>query len=205
MKIAIDFRPVVVAPCSGIARQASALYRACQSIQDVEAIPCTEAPLDHSVRDMGLCPKRAAQPGMQRPLPRMKFEAGFLPKALDEAGVDLYVATANMGLPLGRKGRRKQVVLIHDLFQLTESNFHRSRIKALAYRLIDRLSIAWSIRTADAVWCPSEFSAGEVARLFPRARGKTRVLPNHVAQLPAPDGAGLPEIEQSFWLLVGTR
>lgn len=205
MKIAIDFRPVVVAPCSGIARQASALYRACQSIQDVEAIPCTEAPLDHSVRDMGLCPKRAAQPGMQRPLPRIKFEAGFLPKALDKAGVDLYVATANMGLPLGRKGRRKQVVLVHDLFQLTERNFHRSRFKALAYRVIDWLSIAWSIRTADAVWCPSDFSAGEVVRLFPGAHRKVRVLPNHVAPLPVADEMELPELEQPFWLLVGTR
>lgn len=205
MKVAIDFRPVVVAPYSGIARQASALYQACRGMQDVEVIPCTEAPLDHPVRAMALCPARPAPAGMQRPRARLKFEAGFLPGALKKADVDLYVATANMGLPLGRKGRRKQVVLIHDLFQLTESNFHRSRIKALAYRLIDRLSIAWSIRTADAVWCPSEFSAGEVARLFPRARGKTRVLPNHVAQLPAPDGAGLPEIEQSFWLLVGTR
>lgn len=205
MKVGIDFRPVVVAPFSGIARQASALYEAVEGLSGYRGIPCTEAPLDHEVRNTGLCPQRPAPAGMQQPQARWRFEAGFLSAALKEADIDLYVATANMGLPIARKGGRKQVVLIHDLFQLTEHNFHRSRLKALIYRWLDRWSIAWSIRVADAVWCPSDYSAGEVIRLFPGAADKVRVLPNHVSELPAADSGGLPELPPSFWLLVGIR
>lgn len=63
-----------------------------------------------------------------------------------------------------------------------------------------------SIKPADRVWTPSQYSADEAVRLFPGVAGKVRVLPNQVdgfAGEPADLSArGLPP---RYWLLVGTR
>jgi polysaccharide biosynthesis protein PslI len=175
--------------------------------KQTELLCFTEAPLQHALRKSACCPAwGSALDGLQRPHVRMRFEARFLPNALREQQVDLYVATANMGLPIGRKpAGMSYVVVVHDLFQLTERNFHRSRLTAFAYRIIDALSIAWSIWVADQVWCPSQFSAKEAARLFPFAASKLRVLPNLVEGF-ADAPMALPDVlPQRFWLAVGTR
>src|SRR5690606_4895735 len=90
--------------------------------------------------------------------------------------------------------------------QLTQRNHHRSRFKALAYRLIDWLSIAWSIQRADRIWTPSSFTASELARLFPRAAAKVRVLPNLVPGFTAaPADLTARRLPERYWLAVGTR
>ncbi|MDF3195468.1 glycosyltransferase family 1 protein [Pseudomonas sp. 1928-m] len=207
MRVGLDYRPATVAPQSGIGRQVRALEQALLSREQTELVRFTEAPLQHAQRQTACCPPWGGLlDGLQRPHVRMRFEARFLPRALREQGIDLYIATANMGLPIGRKpvGAR-YVVLLHDLFQLTERNFHRSRLKALAYRLIDGVSIAWSVWIADQVWCPSQFSAKEAARLFPFAAKKLRVLPNLVEAF-AGNPARCPDtLPSRFWLAVGTR
>ncbi|WP_339532900.1 glycosyltransferase family 1 protein [Pseudomonas mucidolens] len=207
MRIALDYRPVTVAPSSGIARQVKALEQALRTLDDTEVVVFSEAPLDHPQRATALCPTWASPlEGLQRPQVRLRFERGFLPRTIREQRIDLYIATANMGLPLGHKpAGTRYVLVLHDLFQLTHRNFHRSRLKALAYRLIDAASIAWSVWRADQVWCPSQFSCSEAARLFPWARAKFRVLNNLVpsfteAAQPLPDG-----VPSRYWLLVGTR
>lgn len=207
MRVGLDYRPATVAPQSGIGRQVRALEAALQTRPNTELLRFTEAPLDHPQRQSVCCPTwESPLAGLQRPQVRLRFEARFLPKALREQRVDLYIATANMGLPLGRKPKgQRQVLLLHDLFQLTERNHHRSRLKALAYRLIDTFSIAWSVWRADRVWCPSQFTASETQRLFSFAKDKVRVLPNLVPALPAKSltaPAGLPV---RYWLAVGTR
>ncbi|WP_068826385.1 glycosyltransferase family 4 protein [Pseudomonas sp. BMS12] len=207
MRVGLDYRPATVAPQSGIGRQVRALESALLARADTELVRFSEAPLDHPQRQSACCPAwESPLAGLQRPQVRLRFEARFLPEALREQKVDLYIATANMGLPLGRKpAGQRQVLLLHDLFQLTERNHHRSRLKALAYRLIDTLSIAWSVWRADRVWCPSQFSARETQRLFPFAKGKVRVLPNLVPVLDENEQqppAGLPA---RYWLAVGTR
>jgi glycosyltransferase involved in cell wall biosynthesis len=56
------------------------------------------------------------------------------------------------------------------------------------------------------VWTPSQYSADETARLFPKAVGKIRVLPNQVdgfAGLAA--GLSRHQLPERYWLLVGTR
>lgn len=205
MKIAIDFRPVVAAPYSGIARQASALRDACAGLPGIQAIPCSEAPLDHPLRAEGLCPPDDGPvQGLQRPAIRWRFEAKFLPAAIKEQNIALYIATANMGLPIARKGSCKYVVLIHDLFQLTEKNFHRSPLKAFLYRLIDWASIRWSVQVADAIWCPSAYTAQQVRARFPRAAGKVQVLANYVPSFTL-EGDIKPLLSTPYWLLVGTR
>jgi glycosyltransferase involved in cell wall biosynthesis len=207
MRVGLDYRPATVAPQSGIGRQVLALEQALLALPQTELLRFSEAPLGHAQRDSACCPPWAGPlNGLQRPHVRLRFEARFLPQALTEQGIELYIATANMGLPLGRKpAGRHYALLLHDLFQLTEHNHHNSRVKALVYRAIDTLSIAWSVWIADRVWCPSQFSANEAARLFPFARAKLRVLPNLVpgcATITDPPPAQLPT---RFWLAVGTR
>lgn len=208
MRVGLDYRPATVAPQSGIGRQVRALEQALLARAGTELLRFSEAPLDHPQRDSAFCPAWPGPlEGLQRPQVRWRFEARFLPQALREHRVDLYIATANMGLPLSRKpvGQR-WVLVLHDLFQLTEQNHHRSRLKALAYRVIDTLSIAWSVWRADRVWCPSQFSASETGRLFPFARRKVRVLPNLVAPVALPEAAVRPaDVPSRYWLAVGTR
>ncbi|OIN53837.1 glycosyltransferase family 4 protein [Pseudomonas costantinii] len=207
MRVAVDYRPATVAPSSGIARQVKALEQALRERDDTEVVLFSEAPLDHPQRETAVCPPWASPlDGLQRPQVRLRFERKFLPRALHEQRIDLYIATANMGLPLGRKpAGTRYVLILHDLFQLTQRNFHRSKIKALAYRLIDGASIVWSVWQADRVWCPSQFSCNEARRLFPWARAKFRVLYNLVPEFteaPEPLPVGLPT---RYWLVVGTR
>jgi glycosyltransferase involved in cell wall biosynthesis len=79
-------------------------------------------------------------------------------------------------------------------------------LKALIYKTSDRLSIAYAVRSADRVWTPSQYSADETARLFPKAAGKIRVLPNQVegfVDLAADLSAR--QLPEHYWLLVGTR
>lgn len=167
----------------------------------------SEAPLAHPQRETALCPPWASPlDGLQRPQVRLRFERKFLPRALREQRIDLYIATANMGLPLGHKpAGTRYVLVLHDLFQLTQRNFHRSKLKALAYRLIDGVSIAWSVWRADRVWCPSQFSCNEATRLFPWARAKFRVLYNLVPAF-SETSETLPDgLPTRYWLVVGTR
>jgi glycosyltransferase involved in cell wall biosynthesis len=98
------------------------------------------------------------------------------------------------------------VVLLHDLFQITLDNYHANRLKALIYKASDRASITYAVHSADRVWTPSQYSADETVRLFPKAAGKIRVLPNQVVGF-----TGLPadltarQLPEHYWLLVGTR
>ncbi|MGL4603999.1 MAG: glycosyltransferase family 4 protein [Iodobacter sp.] len=204
MHIGIDYRPVTAAPFSGIARQVLALELALQSRIRPERF--TAAPLTHAHRNLAHCPLWASPAeGLHRPRERIKFELQFLPQAITDCQLDIYIATANTGLPVWRTpGHTRYVLLLHDVFQLTMQNHHSSWLKAMVYRQIDRLSISQSVALADAIWTPSTFTAGEVARLFPAAAAKIAVLPNAVpaalvvGNLPA----GIPA---QYWLVVGTR
>ena len=207
MRVGIDYRPVTAAPYSGIARQVLALEQALDSIGGVEVVRFSAAPDGHPHRDTCRCP---AQPwpagGLHRPQARLAFERGFLPRALGEAGISHYIATANSGLPWPRPASvRAQVVIVHDLFQLTLPGRYASPLHRLVYRTLDRLLIGHALRSADRIWTPSRYSASEVARLYPAQAHKRRVLPNAVAALAAPDAAGLPLLPSRYWLLVGSR
>jgi len=142
--------------------------------------------------------------GQHRPRQRLAFEAGFLPTRLRELEVDVYIATANMGLPLGRTPGLRQVLLLHDLFQLTQDNRHASAWRAKAYRLIDWASIAYSVARATRIWTPSAFTAAELGERFPRVRARIRVVP-HLVELPPVPVRPLVELTPGYWLAVGTR
>ncbi|MGH8447940.1 glycosyltransferase family 4 protein [Pseudomonas sp.] len=208
MRVGLDYRTVGTSPQSGISRQVYALENGLRSLPDIELERFTVAPLGDQTRLQAHCPAwGCAKTAMHQPHNRLRFEAGFLPRALREQRIDVYISTFNMGLPLPPKPKGlRTVVLLHDLFQITLNNYHANRLKALIYKTSDRLSIAYAVHSADRVWTPSQYSADETVRLFPKAADKVRVLPNQV------DGfvelaADLTQYQlpERYWLLVGTR
>jgi glycosyltransferase involved in cell wall biosynthesis len=208
MQIGIDYRPVTAAPYSGIARQVLALEQAILAGENAQLHRFTAAPLGHPHRMLAHCPATASPVyGLHRPRERVNFELRFLPAAIAAAELDIYIATANTGLPVWRApAHTRYILLLHDVFQLTMANHHSSRLKAMVYRQIDRLGISSSVALADAIWTPSVFTADQARYLFPEAAGKISVLPNAVPALAAPDPlCTFPALPALFWLVVGTR
>ena len=208
MRVALDYRPAISFPHSGIGRQTLALEAAIAALPDVELQLFSTAPAEHPLRQRALCPDWSSPlQGVHRLPLRLRFEAGFLPRALREQRIDVHVCNFNMGLPLPpRPPGVRYVLQLHDLFQLTHRNRHASSLRAMVYGVSDRLSIGYSVRVADRIWTPSQFTADEVARCFPAARDKVRVLPNLVSELAdsleSIDALGLPP---RYWLAVGIR
>lgn len=213
MRVGLDFRPVTAAPLSGVARQAVAMQAAMLARAGTEVVAFTAAPLGHPHRVTAQCPPFPSPAnGLHRLPQRLKFEWQFLPPAIQAQQLDVYVATINMGLPIGYDKRQphaaRLVLLLHDVFQITLRNSHASRLREWFYRVSDRLCIEHSVRVADAIWVPSGHTAESLVRLFPEARSRVRVLPNAVpyepwqseAQAVAPEG-----LPSRYWLLVGTR
>ncbi|QOZ81938.1 MULTISPECIES: glycosyltransferase family 4 protein [Chromobacterium] len=207
MRIGIDYRPVTAAPRSGIARQVLALEAALAARPNVEVLRFTACPADHPHRRLAECPARPSPTdGLHRPRERWHFECRFLPRAIRARRLDLYIATANTGLPLWRApGGVRYAMLLHDVFQLTLDNYHVSLLRALAYRVIDWIGTARSLQRADAIWTPSQFTADAAARLFPRQRAKLALLPNAVPQPAAPAAALPASLPARYWLAVGAR
>lgn len=210
MKVGLDFRAVTAAPQSGVARQTLALHECVRQRADTQALAFTAAPADHPHRSKAVCPVFASPvEGLHRPAERWRFERHFLPEAITVHGIDAYVATVNMGLPIGLTPRQRErtrwVLHLHDVFQLTQRNRHGSAWREKAYRLIDRLSIGHAVRLADAIWVPSDHTAQSVLDIFPQAASRIRVLPNAVPceawhcmqhEVFAPP---------RYWLVVGVR
>lgn len=208
MRIGLDYRSVASAPLSGISKQVCAMEAALQTLPNVELLRFAVAPLQAPLRQLAHCPEWGCpSTAMHQPHQRLRFEAGYLAKALRQLQVDVHIANFNMGLPLTPKPKgTRYALLLHDLFQITLQNYHANRLKALLYRATDYLSIAYAVHAADRIWTPSQYTADETLRLFPRAAGKIRVLPNLVN-----DFSGEPadmtsyDLPKRFWLVVGTR
>lgn len=208
MRIGLDYRTVGTSPQSGISRQVYAMEDALGAMPEVQLQRFGVAPLGDELRQQLECPAwGCATTAMHQPHQRLRFEAGFLPRALAEQRIDLYISTFNMGLPLPPKpAGMRTALLLHDLFQITLNNYHANWLKARLYKTSDRLSIAYSVRSADRVWTPSQYSADETARLFPKAAEKIRVLPNQVDGFcAAAADLSARQLPQRYWLVVGTR
>ncbi|BAW00278.1 glycosyltransferase family 4 protein [Lysobacter enzymogenes] len=214
MRIGLDYRAATAAPGSGPARQVLALERALSRRPDTETVLFTEAPLDHPHRAIAVA---SDLPAGTAPAPaqagrdlrrRWRFEAGFLPSALRAQNIDIYIATAEGGLPVWRKPAAvRQVLLLHDLFRLTLRRPRASPWRALASRLVDEAAIGHSIASADAIWTPSRYTTAECGRLYPAHAHKLYVLPDALAPAPAPaERSRLSRpLPPRYWLLVGTR
>lgn len=198
------------APYAGVARQALALYNTLRLRPQTEVVPFTNAPLTHPHRAWACAPTRpAAIEDLGRPAQRYQFERHFLPDALSALAIDVYVATANMGLPIAlsdvRRQRTRWVLQLHDLFQLTQRHPQRTGIEALYQRVCDRWSIRHATRLADAIWVPSAHTAQTLVDFFPDTGSRIRLLPCAVPydawQCLQQDVFAPPR----YWLLVGTH
>lgn len=210
LRVGLDIRPLTASPYSGMGRQALALYNALRLRPDTEALPFTSAPLTHLHRTWAYCPASpCAVEDLNRPLERYRFERHFLPEAISGLAVDVYVATASQGLPLGlsplRRRRTKWVLLVHDLFALTEPAPRATAWDAWARRLFDRYSIRHSVALADRIWTPSAYSAEALARHFPSTRARVRVLPDAVPFEPWQRLQQEIFTPERYWLVVGTH
>jgi glycosyltransferase involved in cell wall biosynthesis len=205
MRIGIDYRPVTAAPYTGIARCVLALEQALRSRPGVEVLRFTPAPFGHPLRETARCPAwESPVNGLHRPHERLLFEARFLPAAIREAELDVYIATVNAGLPPWGVPRRTRCILIlHDVFQITLPTRTRGA-RAWAYNTINRISISQSVAKAEAIWSPSHYTAAQAGLLFPRHAARMSVLPNMA--WPAPDKVQAPpsSMPRRFWLAVGT-
>jgi len=210
LRIGLDIRPLRASPFTGMGRQALALYNTLRLRPDTEALPFTSVPLTHLHRTWAFCPSApCAIEDLRRPMARYRFERHFLPDALSGLAADVFIATGNHGLPLGlsevRRQRTKWVLQMHDVFELTEPLARGSGWDAFAARWFDRYSIRHSVALADAIWVPSEYTAHAVARLFPAARARLRVLPNAVPFEPWQRLQQEIYTPERYWLLVGSH
>lgn len=208
MRVGIDYRPVVAAPYSGIARQVLGMEEVIVDHDHLTLLrfsPCSAA---NTLKEkMCVPPWQSDDNGLHRPLQRLRFEFQFLPSAVQEQALDIYIATANQGLPMWRRGTKiKSILLLHDIFQLTlKEDGHQSKLKRMAYRCIDYISIRLSVTQADFIWVPSEYTKGEAIKHFPKVESKIRVLPNLVRPLTQTiDEKSMYGFPDKYWLLVGT-
>lgn len=209
MKIGIDYRPVVAAPYSGIARQVLAMESVFSHLDTVELLRFSPCSATNGLRNKLQTPLQPSDDGgLHRPIERFRFEFKFLPTAIKKQGLDIYIATANQGLPVWRKPKNiKSILLLHDIFQLTfKGDSHKSLLKKMVYRFIDYFSIRLSVKQADYIWTPSEYTKKEVIKHFPKVESKIRVLPNHVPTMTSPIKVRESyEFPEHYWLLVGIR
>lgn len=100
---------------------------------------------------------------------RILYELSLLPCHLRLAGIDLLHAPAYVAPP---RLRCPLVLSIYDLHVHTHPRFC-TRANLLHYRA----RLPGSIRRAAAIIVPSQATLGELERLYPEARGKTRIIP----------------------------
>lgn len=207
MRVGLDYRPGISNPNNGIGRQNVALATVLGQLPDVELHLFTPAPADHPLRSKAHCPRWVSPANGQQRLPRrLRFEFGYMPWALRRLGIDVHISTFNMGLPLPpRPAGVRYVLQLHDLFQLQLKNHHSTWLRETVYRISDNLSIRYSVQVADRIWTPSQYSADEVARVFPAAAHKVRVLSNLVPTFTQEPVLPTLPLPSRFWLLVGTR
>jgi glycosyltransferase involved in cell wall biosynthesis len=136
-----------------------------------------QAPLRLGARSSGEVPRGR--------LGKTAWTLAELSPKLTQKGVALYHALGNFNLPLTKpRGTRLLLTvldLIPELFPDTVS---------FGFRWQFRLWLARSLQVADRVICSSEATERDLHRLYPSARGKTRVIQlgvDHVAGLAALD------------------
>lgn len=207
MRVGLDYRPGISNPNNGIGRQNVALAKVLGELPGVDLHLFTPAPAGHPLRSQAHCPHWVSPVDGQQRLPRrLRFELCYMPWALRRSGVDVHVCTFNMGLPLPpRPAGVRYVLQLHDLFQLHLKNHHSTWLRKTVYHISDNLSIRYAVHAADRIWTPSQYSADEVARVFPSAANKVRVLPNLVPTFALKSAMPALPLPSRFWLLVGTR
>ncbi len=200
MRIGMKVTPLSVLR-AGIANYVLNLVRGIAEAGGHELVLYTNRDLPEDV-DLPEC---AEVVSVTRPSPAMQlwFHLG-LPPRMRRDRIDLYHDPV-YPLPLGRMPV-PGVITVHDLSNYTHRQTHTGRA-GLGGRLLPLY-----VRRARLIIAVSDYTAAEIARLFPAQAGKVRVVPNgveHDLMRPAParevervrERYGLPE---RFCLFLGT-
>lgn len=189
LRIGIDARSIQADRC-GVSRVAARL---------VEALSAADAHNDYRIytEDFsswpGLGPNvQIVKTGLNRLNPLMDAHFG---RILSADGLDVF-HSMHAWLPLRLPSACRAVVTIHDAFAVSDPDFFiRRGFLRSAYRGWFDFSLRYSIKKAAAIVTVSQYSAGEITRLYPGANGKVVVIPNgagigpEVGDVPSPVGA----------------
>ncbi len=181
VRVGLDLRPLTAAPYTGMGRQALALFDTVRQRPDTQAVPFTSGPLTHPHRTWACCP---AEPtpvaALWQPWPRYRFERAFLPDAISALAVDVHVATAGMGLPIGlsdvRRRRTRWVLQTPDVHMGAWRATFRHGWRDRLLRWATQWSVTHAMTLADAIWVPSAHAAQVLEDGLPQVRSRLRVL-----------------------------
>ena len=185
VRVGIDFRVVTAAPNSGAAKQTLALYDALRQREQTQVLALTAAPFGHPHRERAVCPAYSTPlHAIQASIEQRRFERDFLPQAIRVHELDVYVATANRGLPRGLSSAQRQgtrwVLQIHELLAAQPPWSRGEAGPTWWQQLRQRREMAHSLALADEVWVPSAYTAHGVQSRWPMHAGKLRLLPHAV-------------------------
>jgi glycosyltransferase involved in cell wall biosynthesis len=115
--------------------------------------------------------------------------------------------THSTNLAAARLNRSKLAVTVHDLSFVRRPQWHKKENTEFSRRSLEN-----ALRHADAIITPSEFTAGELVDLYPRAAGRVRAAPEAVMPQFRPDRnpAALAAVrrkyglERPYFLFVGS-
>ncbi len=184
IRVMIDAR-MLIGRFSGVGRFVTSLIRGLQASGRVDVVAlCGDAndqqtPFDPGVELIRSSFRRRDRSAMRR----LVWEEHHLPSLIDNAGVDLYHATWNSGVPAFSPV--PVVLTIHDLIPWLNPKEHFARMwDRLAYRTAMR----WSAARATAITAVSKFSRRQVMDHLGAEPARVTTIYNG-AVLPAP---GLP-------------
>jgi len=208
MRIGIDYRLMAVDPYTGIGRAIRAVVEGLAEVNEIEIVLFADGPVGEAEGPRLVRPRRV--PSLSRikyPYRRLWYEHVFLPARTKTEGIDVFVTTTHCGLPAPRLHAMRRLVWVHDLFQLTMWRNYPTWKSLLVYGPYYAFSIAISIRLADLVIVPSQFTAAECRRVFPTVNGRIVVLPNQVEPVFFHGCAARAESDENwpswYWLAVG--
>ncbi|MBK8752980.1 MAG: glycosyltransferase family 4 protein [Candidatus Competibacteraceae bacterium] len=205
-RIGIDWRPVSVQPVSGISKQVCAVLEALKTLPNFEVMLYSDGPINHPDRLVATFPAGGISlTQVVRPFRRLWFEHRFLPRILCQDQIDVFITTANCGVPAPLDCHMRRVAWVHDLFPITLKNQQPSLKASLHYQSYYHYAYRMAAWLADELWTPSQFTSKECERLFGEGVAtKTQVLHNAVRNYAAiqPVNCHHLDLPPCYWLLV---
>jgi len=204
-RIGIDYRAVTSAPYSGIGRQVRGLTEALAADGRWEIFLFSDGG-ESETRWPVIQPNPVSnRVRIHRPHMRLWFEHGFLPDVIARQDIEVFVTTANCGVPAPLRTPLRRILWVHDFFPYTIPMLYRSLRERILYGPYFRYSGRLALRLADEILTPSNYNVMECRRLFGNFGDKMRVLPNFVPGFPEVSFGRIgKELPKRYWLVVGT-
>ena len=204
-RIGIDFRPVPIAPVSGIGRTVRALVDGLNAMPGIETVLFGDGPAESWGAQPIIRPPTVPKPGhIKFPHRRLWYEHVFLPAATRAEKIEIFVTTRNCGAPAPLRHAMKRIVWVHDFFAVTMLDSYPSWSNLLLYWPYYAAATCAALRLADRIIVPSQYTAAACARLHPAGRSRIVVLPNEIDPIFfSSGGANELQLPRPYWLAVG--